>query len=575
MTKPDFSGYATKNDLRCSDGRIIRRNAFAGNDGAKVPLVWQHGHNDPTNVIGHAILENRDDGVYAYGYFNNTEMADTARELVAHGDIGAMSIYANRLRQNGSDVEHGNIVEVSLVLAGANPGALIENVAIRHDDGSLTEEESEAVVYSGEALSHEDPPEAPTQEEPKTVENIKHEDTENTGGEKTVGDVYETMNEEQKTVVAFLIQQALSGADDDSDDAEHSDTEGEYMAHSNIFEGDTEDDALAHIDRDELQAAVFADAKAVGSFRDSALAHAQEYGVENIELLFPDAKAVSDEPTFIKRQTEWVASFMNGTTHRPFARIKSLQADITADEARAKGYIKGNRKKEEVFKLLKRVTTPTTIYKKQKLDRDDIIDITDFDVVRWIDAEMRVMLDEEIARAALIGDGRTADDEDKINEENIRPIYTDDELYSIKHTVAADFKDTELVDEIIRAIEDYRGTGRPTLYASADVINALLLQRDQLGRRLYKNLSELASEMDVAGIVKVDLMKGLKREGNDLLGILVNPVDYIFGTDKGGEITSFQDFDIDYNQYKYLKEGRCSGALRDPFTAIVLERAGA
>lgn len=559
MNKPDFSGYATKNDLRCSDGRIIRRNAFAANDGAKVPLVWQHGHSDPTNVIGHAILENRDDGVYAYGYFNKTEMAETARELVSHGDIGAMSIYANRLRQNGSNVEHGNIVEVSLVLSGANPGALIENVAIRHDDGSLTEEESEAVVYSGEPLAHEDQPDPGTKEEKNTVTE-----------DKTIADIYEAMTEEQKIAVAAIVVEATGG-----EVAEHNNTEGEYMAHNNIFEGDTEDDALAHIDRDELQAAVFADAKAVGSFRDSAIAHAQEYGIENIEMLFPDAKAVSNEPTFIKRQTEWVSTFMNGTTHRPFARIKSLQADITADEARAKGYVKGNRKKEEVFKLLKRVTTPTTIYKKQKLDRDDIIDITDFDVVRWIDAEMRVMLDEEIARAALIGDGRTSDDPDKINEENIRPIYTDNDLYSIKHTVAKDFKDTDLVDEIIRALEDYRGTGRPTLYASADVINALLLQRDQLGRRLYKNLGELASEMDVAGIVKVDLMKGLQREGNDLLGILVNPVDYIFGTDKGGEITSFQDFDIDYNQYKYLKEGRCSGALRDPFTAIVLERATA
>lgn len=562
MAKFDFCGWATKANLLCSDGRIIRKDAFKHNDGQTVPLVWNHQHDDVNEVLGHALLENRDAGVYAYCKFNDTDSGQTAKLLVQHGDINALSIYANQLKQQGPNVMHGNIRELSLVLAGANPGASIESI-IMH--GQETDEE--AIIYTGENISlyH-----AEESEEKKEMA----EDTKN---EKTVADVFDTLNEEQKTVVYALIAQALS-ENDVTDDETEEDEGGNEMKHNVFDQDDRQEEVLTHA----AMETIISDGKRFGSLKESFLAHADEYGITNIDYLFPEEKSLNTPPEFIKRETGWVQKVMSGTHHTPFSRIKSMFADITEDEARAKGYIKGKLKKEEVFSLLKRTTTPTTIYKKQKLDRDDVIDITDFDVVAWLKSEMRMMLDEEIARAILVGDGRLASSDDKINEQNIRPIWKDEDLYTVKTpiTVASSASDSDKAKEFIKAViksrKNYKGSGTPTLFTTEDVVTDCLLIEDTTGRRIYNSVADLATTLRVKEIVTVEVMENLSRTGSDsktykLLGLVVNLSDYNVGADKGGAINMFDDFDIDYNQQKYLIETRCSGALIKPYSAIALE----
>ena len=556
MEKYDFSGWATRNDIKCSDGRTIRKNAFKDNDGQTVPLVWNHSHNDPANVLGHALLENRDQGVYAYCTFNNSELGQTAKELVEHGDVTSLSIYANKLKQNGGDVIHGAIREVSLVLAGANPGAYIDSVMIHGE-----ESDEEAVIFTGEniSLSH-------AESEPQPEEKTEEEKT--MAKEKTVQDVFNELTEEQKQVVYALIGQALEDAQDEED-------EGDYEMKQNVFDNDemNSGNVLSHSDMMDI----ISDAKRYGSMKDSFLAHTQNYGIENVDFLFPDPENVNMPPTFIERDMGWVQKVMSGVHHTPFSRIKSMFADITADEARAKGYIKGNLKKEEVFTLLKRTTTPTTIYKKQKMDRDDVVDITDFDVIAWLKKEMRLMLDEEIARAILIGDGRLSSSDDKINETNVRPILTDEDLYTVKAniTVASNATGSEkakaFIDEVIRSRKDYKGSGNPTLFTTEDMVTECLLLEDSMGHKLYKSEAELATTLRVKEIVTVEVMEGVKdKNSHDVAGIIVNLADYNVGADKGGAVNMFDDFDIDYNQQKYLIETRCSGALIKPYSAIAL-----
>lgn len=596
----DFSGYATKNDLKCSDGRVIRHNAFKENDGHKVPLVWMHGHNEPNNVLGHAVLENRNDGVYTYGYFNDTDAAENAKKLILHGDIDSMSIYANKLTEKNKNVVHGNIVEVSLVLNGANPGAHIDMITLRHSDGSM-EDLDEAIIYPGEEgsiIAHSDeqsedePVETPTPntttEAPETTQELSHaaavqaSTKEAPVAEETVKDIFDTLTDKQKNVVYFIIGLALEGGYGDGTAAQSGmNYEEDYMAHSNsnIFEvgsmtGVDNSTELAH----SAFAEAVSDAKSSrsDSFKETFLAHAAEYGIEGIDILFPDAKTIGD-PEFIKRRDDWVADVLNGAHHSPFARVKSVQADITEDAARARGYIKGHLKKDEVFKLLKRVTTPTTIYKKQKLDRDDVIDITDLDVVAWMKGEMRGMLNEEIARAILVGDGRDISSEDKIDEEHIRPIWKDSDLFTIKTVLDATATTDQVIDEVVRGLENYEGKGTPTFYTTSKVVTDMLLLQDKIGRRLYETKATLASALRVSDIVEVPVLKGLTRTLDDnskvdLVGLVVNMSDYNVGADKGGEINLFDDFDIDYNQLKYLMETRISGALTSPKTAIAIER---
>lgn len=572
MEKFDFSGWATKANLKCSDGRTIMKDAFKENDGKQVPLVWNHQHNDPDNVLGHALLENRDEGVYAYCKFNDSESGKTAKLLVQHGDVNALSIYANQLKQNMSNVLHGNIREVSLVLAGANPGASIDSIMMHGE-----ESDEEAVIYTGEniVLVHADE-EKPKESNKEEKENKAVENEEKAGGEKTVADVFNTLNEEQKTVVYAMIGQALEDAGVAGDD-ETDETEGgnENMKH-NVFDNETQgqENVLSH----DAMATIINDAKRYGSLKDSFLAHAAEYGIDQIDYLFPEAKTLNNPPEFIKRDTGWVTKVMGGVHHTPFSRIKSMFANITEDEARAKGYIKGNLKKEEVFGLLKRTTTPTTIYKKQKLDRDDVVDITDFDVVAWLKSEMRMMLDEEIARAILLGDGRPTSSDDKINEQNIRPIVSDADLYTIKKQVDVakgatdDVKAKALIKAAVKARKEYKGSGNPTLFTTEDMLTDCLLLEDGIGHRLYKNEGEVAAAMRVSNIVTVPVMEGVKGpKGGDLMGVIVNLTDYNVGADKGGAVNMFDDFDIDYNQQKYLIETRCSGALTKPYSAIALE----
>ena len=568
MERFDFSGWATRNNLKCSDGRTIRKDAFKDNNGQKVPLVWNHQHNEPFNVLGHALLENREEGVYAYCAFNDTEAGQNAKRLVEHGDVSALSIYANQLKQHGGDVIHGSIREVSLVLAGANPGAFIDSI-ICHGE----ESEEEAIIYTGEdiSLSHADNEEM---KEEKPMEDTKK--VENNSGNKTVKDVFDTLTEEQKTVVYALIGQALedAGKTDENDDEEDNN-----MKH-NVFDQDEmmQGNVLSHSDMEEI----FSDAKRTGSLKESFLAHNATYGIDQIDTLFPEPKSMNTPPEFIKRDMNWVAGVINGVHHTPFSRIKSMFANITEDEARAKGYIKGKLKKEEVFTLLKRTTTPTTIYKKQKLDRDDIIDITDFDVVAWIKSEMRMMLDEEIARAILVGDGRLTSDDDHISETNIRPIWKDDDLYTIKTkiTVSASATDDDKAKAVIKAAvksrKDYKGSGNPVLYTTEDFLTNCLLLEDTQGYRLYKSEQDVATAMRVSRIVTVPVMENLSRTDSEsktrnLVGIIVNLNDYNVGADKGGAVNMFDDFDIDYNQQKYLMETRCSGALIKPYSAIALE----
>lgn len=573
MDKFDFSGWATRNDLKCSDGRTIRRDAFKDNNGQTVPLVWNHQHNDSMNVLGHALLENRDQGVYAYCTFNDTESGQNAKLLVEHGDVTALSIYANQLRQQGGNVLHGAIREVSLVLAGANPGAFIDSV-LTHGEAS----DEEAIIYTGEdiSLAHSDEPEKKKEDAKEDTSEKEDKHMAEDNKEKTVQDVFDEMTEEQKNVVYAMIGMALEeqgGADDDEED--NSEGGNEDMKH-NVFDQDQyqEESVLSHSDMETI----INDAKRFGSLKESFLAHAEDYGIDNIDYLFPDAKNVTPTPEFIKRDTDWVQKVMNGVHHTPFSRIKSMFANITEDEARAKGYIKGNLKKEEVFSLLKRTTTPTTIYKKQKLDRDDVVDITDFDVVAWLKAEMRLMLDEEIARAILVGDGRLSSSDDKINETNIRPIVSDDALYTIRkkvsvaHGATDDVKAKTFIKAAIKARKDYKGSGNPTLYTTEDVVTDCLLLEDTTGRRLYNSVNDLATTLRVKEILTIEVMEGVKGpEGGALMGIIVNLADYNVGADKGGAVNMFDDFDIDYNQQKYLIETRCSGALIKPYSAIELE----
>lgn len=572
MEKFDFSGWATRANLRCSDGRTILKDAFRDNDGQTVPLVWNHQHNDPFNVLGHAKLENRPEGVYVYGKFNDTESGQNAKLVVKNGDISALSIYANQLRQQGGNVLHGSIREVSLVLAGANPGAFIDSV-ITHGETS----DEEAIIYTGEdiTLSHAEENtinHADNKEDKEVAENAKN--PEGTENEETVADVFNTLSEKQKTVVYAMIGQALeeSGNDDGDDDDNDSEGGNKPMKH-NVFDNEeTQMDVLSHSD----MKAVFADAKRYGSLRESALAH----GIENLDYLFPDAQAVTNTPQFIQRDTGWVQKVMNSVHHTPFSRIKSILADITEDDARAKGYIKGKMKKEEVFSLLKRTTTPTTIYKKQKLDRDDVVDIVDFDVVSWLKSEMRMMLDEELARAFIIGDGRASSSDDKINEGNIRPIVSDEDLYTIKAMVnvandaTPDAKAREFIRAAIKARKDYKGSGQPTLYTTEDILTDCLLIEDTTGRTIYADETQLAKKLRVKEIVTIPVMEGVTgKNGGELLGVIVNLADYNVGADKGGAVNMFDDFDIDYNAQKYLIETRCSGALIKPYSAIAVEVA--
>ena len=570
MERFDFSGWATRNNLKCSDGRTIRKDAFKDNNGQKVPLVWNHQHNEPFNILGHALLENREEGVYAYCTFNDTEAGQNAKQLVEHGDVSALSIYANQLKQHGGDVIHGSIREVSLVLAGANPGAFIDSI-ICHGE----ESEEEAIIYTGEdiSLSHADNEEM---KEEKPMEDTKK--VENKTDNKTVKDVFDTLTEEQKTVVYALIGQALESAGV-TDENDENDKEDNNMKH-NVFDQDDmmKGNVLSHSDMEEI----FSDAKRAGSLKEAFLAHNATYGIDQIDTLFPEPKSMNTPPEFIKRDTNWVAGVINGVHHTPFSRIKSMFAKITEDEARAKGYIKGKLKKEEVFTLLKRTTTPTTIYKKQKLDRDDIIDITDFDVVAWIKSEMRMMLDEEIARAILVGDGRMTSDDDHINEANIRPIWKDDDLYTIKTKITVDASATDddkakaVIKAAVKSRKDYKGSGNPVLYTTEDFLTNCLLLEDTQGYRLYKSEQDVATAMRVSRIVTVPVMENLSRTDSEsktrnLVGIIVNLNDYNVGADKGGAVNMFDDFDIDYNQQKYLMETRCSGALIRPYSAIALE----
>ena len=583
--KFDFSGWATKANIKCADGRTIMPNAFEHNDGKTVPLVWNHQHDNPNEVLGHALLENRPEGVYAYCTFNDTESGQVAKQLVQHGDVDALSIYANQLKERMSCVIHGNIREVSLVLAGANPGASIQNV-IKHGE----EFDDEAEIYTGEniELMHAGCGSSSSSEEDnkkkkKKDNKLEHskdgsEETkkdDKSDSEKTVKDVFDTLNEDQKTVVYAMLGQVLG----ENGSGEENKGGDDDMKH-NVFDNEQTqtEGVLSH----DAMTTIITDAKRYGSLKESFLAHAGDYGIDDIDWLFPDAKNLNTPPEFIKRDTGWVPKVMNSIKHSPFSRIKSMFADITEDEARAKGYIKGKLKKEEVFGLLKRTTTPTTIYKKQKLDRDDVIDITDFDVVSWLKAEMRAMLDEEIARAILVGDGRLASSDDKINEQNIRPIWKDDDLYTIKATVNVTSTSTdeekakEFIRTVIKSRKNYKGSGEPTLYTTEDVLTDCLLIEDTNGRIIYDSVSKLATTLRVKEIVTVPVMENLSRQNGssetlNLMGIIVNLSDYNVGADKGGAISMFEDFDIDYNQQKYLIETRCSGALIKPYSAIALE----
>ena len=574
--KYDFSGWATKNNIKCSDGRTILRDAFKHNDGQTVPLVWNHQHNESANVLGHAVLENREEGVYAYCTFNDTEAGKNAKLLVEHGDVTALSIYANQLKQNGSNVMHGTIREVSLVLAGANPGAFIDSI-IRHGEFC----EDEAVIYTGENLSLEHADQKPSDKDDKAGEDDKGDGKVEGNKEKTIKDVVDSMSEEQKNVLYALVGQALEGkemAQSAIEENNNIEDGGEQEMKHNVFEGRETDkkDVLSH----DAMETIFKDAKRYGSLKESFLAHADQYGIKDIEWLFPDAKNVNMQPDFIKRDDSYVQKVMRGVHHVPFSRIKSMHADITADQARAKGYIKGKLKKEEVFTLLKRTTTPTTIYKKQKLDRDDVVDITDFDVVAWLKMEMRMMLDEEIARAILVGDGRLSSDDDKINEMCIRPIATDADLYCVKAkvSVAAAATEDEIAKAFIRTViksrKEYKGSGSPTLFTTEDVLTNCLLLEDKNGRIIYDTVEKLATALRVKEIVTVEVMEGAKTKVEEqekpLMALMVNLVDYYVGADKGGAINMFDDFDIDYNQQKYLMETRCSGALVKPYSAIAV-----
>ena len=589
----DFSGWATRNDLKCSDGRIIRRDAFKHNDGMTVPLVWNHDHTDPYRVIGHALLENRNEGVYAYGKFNSTDLGERAKIYVEHGDITAMSIYANQLQQQGPNVMHGNIREVSLVLAGANPGAFIENV-IKHG----TETDDEACIYTGLNLelyhSNDDIDESSEEESDElehaeieaekgetkmATETKKTESSEKDTKNKTIGEIIDAMTSEQQNAVYALIGELVKDIvdedEDDEDEEEEESTGGKETMKHNVFDQDEQynENVLSHAE----MTAIIEDAKRCGSLREAVLQHS----IEDIDVMFPDAQNVNNEPAFVQRDNTWVAKVLGAVHHTPFSRIKTIFADITADEARAKGYVKGKEKVDEVFSMLKRITNPTTIYKKQKLDRDDILDIKDFNILPWLKGELRMMLNEELARAILVGDGRTAISEDKIKEDNIRPIWTDNDLYTVKSEVSvadnatADDKARAFIKACVKSRKNYKGTGNPTMFMSEDILTDCLLIEDKNGRVIYDSIDKLKAALRVSEIVSVPVMEGLTRDVSDathtLAGIYVNLIDYNIGTDKGGEVNMFDDFDIDFNQYKYLMETRCSGALVKPHAAVAIE----
>ena len=557
--KYDFSGWATKNDLRCSDGRVIFKNAFQHNDGLTVPLVWNHQHNASDNILGHALLENREEGVYAYCKFNETEAGQNAKILVKHGDITSLSIYANNLKQQGNSVIHGNIREVSLVLAGANPGAFIDNVMAHSDEEGCT-----GVIYTGEHLMHAEESKVESEKDKKDSKEESEEES-----EETIKDVFDTLTDKQKDVVYAMIGNILENKSEENN-------EGEKDMKHNIFEGTNNKGQMEELSHSEMQS-ILADGKRYGSLRESALQH----GITEIGYLYPDHKTINSTPDFIARDQEWVSVVMNGVRNTPFSRIKSIHADLRADEARALGYMKGKLKKEEVFTLLKRTTDPQTIYKKQKIDRDDVIDITDFDVVSWLKTEMRMMLNEEIARAILVGDGRLADSDDKIKESNIRPIWKDADLYSIKSLIeltsstTADERAKAFIRAVLKSRKEYKGSGQPTMFMSEDMLTDCLLMEDKQGRIIYETVEKLATALRVKNIVTVPVMENLSRvdgsKTKNLLGIMVNLNDYTIGADKGGAVNLFDDFDIDYNAQKYLIETRCSGALTKPLSAVVIE----
>ena len=562
----DFSGWATRNDLRCADGRTIRKNAFADCNGKTVPLVWNHNHSGPECTLGHVLLKNENDGVRCYGWFNDNPTAKTAKECVKNGDITALSIWANQLKQTPSrDVLHGDIKEVSLVLAGANPGAFIDDIAVHSDDA-----DGEAYIYTDDSLElyHADEPVKKTkQEDTKVAEEPKKDD-------ETLKEVYDSMTDKQKKAVDILVGYAIKAKFSEKSDTNDSGEEGDDDMKHNVFENDKSTEVIKHSANDaEIMAAV-ADAKRYGSMKESFLAH----GIEDVEWLFPDDHVLDVPPKIIDNDQSWGSVVMNGVKHVPFSRVKSMYADLTEEDARAKGYIKGNFKKEQVFGLLKRSTSPTTIYKKQKMDRDDMIDITSVDVAAWLKSEMRVKLNEEIARAILIGDGRDASSDDKINEQNIRPIISDADLFTIKCQVSvrsADDASTRAkaaIKAIIKSRKDYKGSGTPTFFTSEDMLTEMLLLEDDIGRTLYTDEAALARKLRVSRIVTVPQMEGMTGpKHGDLVGIIVNLVDYMVGADKGGAVNMFEDFDIDYNAQKYLIETRCSGALITPYSAITVE----
>lgn len=557
---PDFDGWATVSNVKCSDGRIIARQAFEQNDGAVVPLVWQHGHDNVTNVLGHAQLEKKPEGVYAYGFFNGSAQAEHARELIEHGDVTSMSIFANHLKQDGNIVRHGNIVEVSLVLKGANPKATIENVSMAHGDS----DGYSAIIKMGDGDAiHEDF---------EGSENSEDSEDESPNGDKTIGEILSTLSDEQMEAVNYLIAAAIDGESEDSEDTDEENNEGDDMKH-NVFEGDkAPENVLSHADFAELVET----AKRNNSTLLEELRHS-DYGIENIGYLFPDAKSISDEPMFLDRDQSWVSVVMNGTKHSPFARIKSIFSDIRDDKARAKGYAKKAQKKtDEVIKLLMRVTSPTTIYKKQRLDRDDIVDITDFNVVSWLKSEMKGKLSEEIARAILIGDGRQVTDPDHVDEEAIRPILKENDLYAFHVSLEANTTDETLVDDIVMASADLEGSGSPTLFISKKRLVRMLLLKDKNGRRLYDTEAALAGALGVTKIVTVPQFDNLEHElkgaAHELLGIVVDLRDYTIGSNAGAELGMAETFDLDFNQYKYLAETRLSGSLTAPYSALTISR---
>lgn len=609
----DFSGWATKNNIQCSDGRTIMKDAFKQNDGQKVPLVWNHQHNDPSEILGHALLENRADGVYAYCKFNDTESGQTAKALVKNGDIDKLSIYANKLKSQMNNVIHGCIREVSLVLAGANPGAYIESVMV-HGEGAEAEEE--VVIYNDEQIeTSEESDDEPENDEKNQNGKIEHSDDadakndekedkadmEDEKKEKTVQEVIDTMNEEQKQAMYAVVGQALEDqANNNGDDEENDEDGGEEKMKHNVFDNDNNDEVLQH---SEIMAEAIRDAKKYGSMRDSVLAHAEEAGLTDaqtnrainnitkwdgtgsaIDLLFPEATELYREPRMIEKDNSWVAKVMNAAKHTPFSRVKTTFGRMNEETARAKGYIKGNKKANIALAVLNRVTTPTTVYIKNEIDRDDVIDITDFDVVAWQKREMRKQLDKELALAMLLGDGRDVSDANKINEQNIRPVISDDDMYTIKYTVTKgkdymqegnsysdnDSRTKGIIRAAIRSRKDYKGSGTPTFFTTEDIVTDMLLIEDQNGRRIYNSIQELATHLRCKEIVTIPEMEA--EAYKDIYGVIVNMNDYTAGADKGGSVNMFDDFDIDYNQMKYLIETRMSGALTVPYSAIVLKK---